>query len=192
MVAKNKKVLTRGCAALTQKKTCCGERSSKEKHSTVIASRAVMKDTDRHHLVESTVEWFGPATDFERNVCVTTSTPAKESRTAEGSQRTFQSEMINDASQKHKASQRHWVCYIARAVFQEPAGEILRSKQCISYHSTANYCKASKATHAESKRRRAEPPVIPGSYVYWGPSYARTQHRMTNHHNTLCFPSFLS
>jgi hypothetical protein len=100
--------------------------------------------------------------------------------------------MINDASQKHKASQRHWVCYIARAVFQEPAGEILRSKQCISYHSTANYCKASKATHAESKRRRAEPPVIPGSYVYWGPSYARTQHRMTNHHNTLCFPSFLS
>ena len=100
--------------------------------------------------------------------------------------------MINDASQKHKASQRHWVCYIARAVFQEPAGEILRSKQRISYHSTANYCKASKATHAESKRRRAEPPVIPGSYVYWGLSYARTQHRMTNHHNTLCFPSFLS
>ena len=90
-------------------------------------------------------------------------------------QRTFQSEMINDASQKHKASQRHLVCYIDRAVFQEPAGEILRSKQCISYHSTANYCKASKATHAESKRRRAEPPVIPGSYVYWGPSYARTQ-----------------
>ena len=83
--------------------------------------------------------------------------------------------MINDASQKHKASQRHLVCYIDRAVFQEPAGEILRSKQRISYHSTANYCKASKATHAESKRPRAETPVIPGSYVYWGPSYARTQ-----------------
>jgi hypothetical protein len=92
MVAKNKKVLTGRCAALTQKK----------KHAAV---RPVMKDTDRHHLVESTVECFGPATDLERSVCVTIPPPAKESPTSEGSQRTFQSEMINDTSQKHKASQ---------------------------------------------------------------------------------------
>ena len=68
MVAKNKKVLTTSCAALTQQKHDAVSEAVPEKHSTVIASRPVMKDTDHHHLVESTVEWFGPATDFERNV----------------------------------------------------------------------------------------------------------------------------
>ena len=68
MVAKNRKVLTTSCAALTQQKHAAVSEAVPEKHSTVIASRPVMKDTDHHHLVDSTVARFGPATDFERTV----------------------------------------------------------------------------------------------------------------------------
>jgi hypothetical protein len=68
MAARNEKVLATSCTALTQQKHAAVSEAVPEKHSTVIASRPVMKDTDHHHLVDSTVARFGPATDFERTV----------------------------------------------------------------------------------------------------------------------------
>ncbi len=67
MAAKNEKVLTTSCTALTQQKHAAVSETVPEKQSNVIASRSVMKDTDHRHLVDSTVARFRPATDFERN-----------------------------------------------------------------------------------------------------------------------------
>ena len=68
MAATKENALTPSCAALTQQEHAAVSEKVPENHSTVIASRPVMKDTDHHHLVDSTVARFGPATDFERNV----------------------------------------------------------------------------------------------------------------------------
>jgi hypothetical protein len=67
MAAKNEKVLTTSCTALTQQKHAAVSETVPEKQSNVIASRSVMKDTDHRDLVDSTVARFRPATDFERN-----------------------------------------------------------------------------------------------------------------------------
>ena len=55
-------------------------------------------------------------------------------------------EVINDAPSRHKASQGHWIFYIARAVFQEPAGRILRS--------TAMQCNANKQNNTWRTKRK--------------------------------------
>jgi hypothetical protein len=68
MAATNENALTTSCAALTQQEHAAVSEDVPENQSTVIASRPVMKDTDHHHTVDSTVARFGPATDFERNV----------------------------------------------------------------------------------------------------------------------------
>ena len=49
MVAKNKKVLTTRCAALTQQKHAAVSEDAPENQSTAIASRPLMKDTDHSH-----------------------------------------------------------------------------------------------------------------------------------------------